>query len=159
MTRTEDENTWDRHDGCQMRFKAGESICATCRPPMSSDFEWHQVRDRDGDLVEEIWEAGEYEFNIRRAKRIIKKTPRPIVQVKTAQFLGVLELMVILVPEEERVEYDPSFPVIIGTMRRGGLVLIDGWHRLDLAIRVGLQEIPAVVLTKEETAKIRRRVG
>jgi hypothetical protein len=130
------------------------------RPNSSSaDFEWRAIRDLDGDLVEEVWEAGEYEFYIARAKRIIKKHPRPVVKVAVQQFLGPLELMVILAPEEERLPCDISFPVILGTMPRGGLVLIDGWHRLDHAVQVGLQEISAVVLTIKETNKVRRRVG
>ena len=127
-------------------------------PKMSSDYEWRAVRDKDGDLVHEVWETDFYEFDIAKAKRIIRMHPRLVTTVGCIHFLGVLELLIVLEPKHRRVEPDLNFPVIVGTMPRGGTILIDGWHRLDAAVRQGKTELPAVFLTAEETRKVRRRL-
>jgi len=50
---------------------------------------------------------------------------------------------------------DIAIPIIVAT-EEGKPVLIDGWHRYAKALRARQPEVPAVVLTEDETKAIRR---
>jgi hypothetical protein len=143
-----------------MRHNEGCSDFALAGPRVrrSSEFKWHPVRDADGCLIQEIFEAGPYEFNIQRAKGIITKKPREVLQVPVEDHVTFLEICVELEPVRG-VEIDVTFPVILCTLQRGGLILIDGWHRFDKALRLGLKTIPGVLLDAEETSRVKRRTA
>ena len=51
---------------------------------------------------------------------------------------------------------DLTVPVIVANNKYGGVVVIDGWHRVGKAIINGLTELPCVVLSKKESQEITR---
>lgn len=51
-------------------------------------------------------------------------------------------------------EVDLSIPVIV-VPRGNGFLIIDGWHRLATAEKMGVKTLPMVVLTKEESDLIK----
>lgn len=127
-------------------------------PKSSADYEWKlNLWKNTGDTEEEVFEFWEAEFNITRAKMIIQKAPRPIERVSLNPLATLLELMVELDPPKKGRVYDVTFPIIMATLKRSGHVPIDGWHRIDKALKIGLQTIPAVILTAEETRIVRRK--
>jgi hypothetical protein len=93
-------------------------------------------------------------YDLAKAKELIKATPRAIEMRPLAQFKSMYyEAVKIDWDKAERT--DIAIPIIVAT-EEGKSVLIDGWHRYAKALRTRQTEIPAVVLTEEETAKIRR---
>lgn len=114
------------------------------------------------------WRTEEYEsfsflgacFDVRAAKRIIVASPRQIMTVKVEQaaaFLGAIRIDEALVAAA-----DTEVPIIIATLvskRKSEpecFLPIDGWHRICRAHDLGMEVMPAVLLTGEETARIRR---
>lgn len=124
----------------------------------SSTFEWKLLPGKDGEDEEENFEAGLYEFNITEAKKLIRATPRPLTEVEIGSYVALLELIVSLGPPIKGRTYDLAFPLIVGTLGNGGLLLLDGWHRVARANKQGLKTLPAVILTKYETSMIKRHV-
>lgn len=117
------------------------------------------------------WRTKEYEsfcflgahFDVRAAKRIIVASPRSIVTVKVEQaaaFLGAIRIDEALVAAA-----DTEVPIIIATLvskrklEPECFLPIDGWHRIRRASDLGMEVIPAVLLTGDETARIRRGGG
>lgn len=117
---------------------------------LSSDFEWNINKGE-----EEVFDCVGHEFDIQKAKRIIVKSPRPVVKVNVANYSALLDSVVKL--DRRNVTYDLSVPIIIGTLRNGGLLLLDGWHRVQGAVKEGVEELPAVILDKDETKRSRFR--
>jgi hypothetical protein len=92
-------------------------------------------------------------FDVREAKRLIAATPREPEKVRTdvlRPFLGPRGITV----DRKRAKTDPlidvSVPLIVATLDTSCLP-IDGWHRVAKAIAEGIEEIPALYLTREET--------
>jgi len=108
----------------------------------SRDFDWHSKEFEE-------FAAGYRVFKIKIAKKIIKEKPRAVRMFEVSIFSDFLEMFVVL--DKRKRDYDTTFPVIVVTLKQGGKLLIDGWHRLQAAIKAGHSEIPAVVLTWEET--------
>jgi hypothetical protein len=48
-----------------------------------------------------------------------------------------------------------NVPIIIVTTKNNGEEVIDGWHRLEKALRLGYVALPAVRLNKSETERVR----
>jgi hypothetical protein len=117
----------------------------------SSDFEW-KLKDQKGN-EDEIWSAGGHEFDVIKAKRIIMKSPREIEMIHVEEFTMFIELFCVIKPRKG-VVYDTEFPVIVASFSKGGRLIIDGWHRLHFAIQAGKVQIPAVILTVEETRRV-----
>jgi hypothetical protein len=127
-------------------------------PRMSSAYEWKLNEwKRSGAKEEEIFEAGPLRFNISRAKRIIVKAPRPVIRLPLEPFATLLEILVDLGPSIPGRDYNVTFPIIVATLKQGGKIPIDGWHRIDKALKLGLASIPTVILTVEETKVVRRK--
>ena len=104
-------------------------------------------------LGEQFVHAGKH-YDLAKAKELIKAAPRPIEMKPLTQFKSMYyEAVKIDWDKAERT--DPTIPVIVAT-EGDKAVLIDGWHRYAKALRTRLAEIPTVVLTEEETTKVRR---
>ena len=114
----------------------------------SSSIEW-QPR-----LGEQFIFAGKY-YDLAKAKELIKATPRPIEPKPLSTFKSMY-YEAVKIDWDKAEKTDTAIPVIAATEEGGKLVLIDGWHRYAKALRTRLTEIPTVILTEEETQKIRR---
>lgn len=115
------------------------------------------------------WRCTEYErfcflgrvFDVRAAKRLIDCARRSVLSVKVAQAATLLG--VIRIDEELVGKADPNVPIILGTFSAEGegdcYMPIDGWHRIKRAAADGLDSIPAVLLTADETRRVQRAGG
>ena len=93
-------------------------------------------------------------YDLAKAKALIKAAPRPLEKRPLSQFKAMYyDAVKIDWDKSERT--DTAIPVIVAT-EDGKPKLIDGWHRYAKALKARLTEIPAVVLTEEETRQIRR---
>ena len=114
------------------------------------------------DSSETVWEArlGEQfifagkRYDLAKAKEMIKATPRPVEMRPLAQFKAMY-YEAVKIDWDKAEKTDTKIPVIVGT-QEGNPILIDGWHRYAKALRTRLTEIPAVVLTEDETKAIRK---
>ena len=130
------------------------------RDDMSSDE--HEWEDRD-----EFFTFFASRFDVTKAKEIIRDNPRKIMQMGlsgvakmvTRPKEGSINLMMRI--DWEKIDaaeptYDLNFPVIVAMISddEGGMLPIDGWHRIAKAVEEGREWLPAVVLTEEETKRI-----
>lgn len=129
----------------------------------SSDFDWVTVADRGG--VVELFHFGTRTFDVCAAKRIIRDTPRPVVEYGVRDLSGlraVVNVDLDRVYTDKRI--DITFPVILATIttvhKRSKrettfcAVPIDGWHRIVRATELRVAALPCVLLTLEETDKV-----
>jgi hypothetical protein len=93
-------------------------------------------------------------YDLAKAKEMIKATPRP-VENKPLSLFKPMYYEAVKIDWDKAEKTDPTIPVIVATEEGGKLTLIDGWHRFAKALRTRLMELPCVVLTEEETKKIR----
>jgi hypothetical protein len=113
----------------------------------SSQIDW-QPR-----LGEQFVYSGKH-YDLAKAKELIKATDRPVEKRPLSQFKTMYyEAVKIDWDKAERTDFE--IPVIVA-VEEGKPILIDGWHRYAKALRARLLEIPAVVLTEDETKAIRR---
>jgi hypothetical protein len=117
--------------------------------PSSNDWTWKPTGE-DYDL------AG-YLFSVDRAKRLIARVPRPVEMILVEEYAWFVIDGIVPIRSAGSSKYRLDVPVIVGTLRSGKRVLLDGWHRLKKAMDTGVKELPAVILTQEETMMIRRR--
>ncbi|GAA4102295.1 hypothetical protein [Nonomuraea soli] len=102
-------------------------------PVDSSEVEWFQIL---------AWR-----WDITTAKQFAQgRVPRG--RLDPAAWKGMLGLIAINIEHAARV--DLSEPLIAAPVPNGGLLIIDGWHRLHKALNTGVTELFAVVLTAEE---------
>lgn len=94
-------------------------------------------------------------FNLDKAKKIITKRPRPVETMQVDEFAYMLIDAIIRVKAATSPKYKLDVPVIIGTLTSGRRLLLDGWHRLRKALDTKVKELPAVILTREETAEVK----
>jgi hypothetical protein len=110
---------------------------ATTRPepgPVdSSAVEWFQIL---------AWR-----WNITVAKQLAQGR-EPHGRLDPGAWEGMLGLIGINTEHAARV--DLSEPLIVAPVPNGGMLIIDGWHRLHKALNTGVTELYAVVLTAEE---------
>jgi hypothetical protein len=92
---------------------------------------------------------------------MIKENPRPLIIVPVDK--DTAECGLIGTREDRLKDLDMSFPVIVATFNEAykrqfgnGHMLIDGWHRYKRAAREGIEHVPGVRLTEEETFKVMR---
>lgn len=104
-------------------------------------------------LGEQFVFAGKH-YDLAKAKELIKAAPRPVEKRPLAQFKPMY-YEAVKIDWDKAEKTDTEIPVIVAT-EDGKPVLIDGWHRFAKALRARLNEIPAVVLTEDETKQIRR---
>ena len=97
---------------------------------------------------------GSTKYDLAKAKEMIKATPRPVEMRPLSQFKAMY-YEAVKIDWDKAEKTDPKIPVIVGT-QEGHPILIDGWHRYAKALRLRLTEVPAVVLTEDETTAIRK---
>ncbi len=97
--------------------------------------------------------AGKH-YDLAKAKELIKATPRPVEMRPITQFRAMF-YQDIRIDWDKAEKTDIAIPVIVAT-EDGKPILIDGWHRYAKALRTRQSEIPAVILTEDETKSIRR---
>jgi hypothetical protein len=121
----------------------------------SSDFEWDTERE------ENLVDFGGI-YDVRLARRIIKGSPRPVMNRPTEGEWGeFFEDALDSTKLKEHVDWskvDDSVPVI-AVQEPGGGIIIDGHHRLKKRIDRGADTVPMVQLTMEETKLVRRPLG
>lgn len=104
-------------------------------------------------LGEQFVFAGKH-YDLAKAKEMIKAAPRPVEMRPLSQFKAMY-YEAVKIDWDKAEKTDTAIPVIVAT-EEGKPVLIDGWHRYAKALRTRLTEIPAVVLTEDETKSIKR---
>lgn len=91
------------------------------------------------------------DYDIDMAKRIILASPRPVFLVSVSDIdeaYGIADYVDIAV---ERPQVDLSFPLILITVDESESPYpIDGWHRLEEALKRGVEHLPAVLLSEQE---------
>ncbi|MFE0156736.1 hypothetical protein ACFWY5_57095 [Nonomuraea sp. NPDC059007] len=116
---------------------ATSEAAATTRPtpgPVdSSEVEWFQIL---------AWR-----WDVTAAKRLARGR-EPQGRLDPAAWKGMLGLITINTEHAARV--DLSEALIVAPVPNGGMLIIDGWHRLHKALNTGITELRAVVLTVEE---------
>lgn len=112
-------------------------------------------------------------FDITAVRELLSQdtTPRETIELKVANYSRMLSSDPETTPEGqltfplvgvdvewERVDGLPTIalksPVYVAPMGELGDLIIDGWHRLALGRRHEIETLPAIVLTREETARI-----
>ena len=125
----------------------------------SSDFEWY--------VEPEVFNFVSTQFDVELAKKIIREKPRSIMKMdithldkfvgkKPKQEGGSYTLTPMISVDRSKFEgdvVDLSMPVIVASKGKSTLP-IDGWHRIAKALELGLNDLPAVLLTEEETREI-----
>ncbi|WP_177227719.1 ParB N-terminal domain-containing protein [Nonomuraea pusilla] len=88
-----------------------------------------------------------WRWDITTAKKLTRaRTPEG--RIEPREWAGMLQL--VSIDTEHAAQVDLSEPLIVATVPNGGMLIIDGWHRLYRALTTGVAELPAVVLTAEE---------
>jgi len=99
-------------------------------------------------------------FDVDKAIQILKNKPREPITLKMEQVEG-LKWMARVDPEyAASIDLDKADPVILAPMKtKDGIryMIIDGWHRLEKARQLNLEEFPALALTQKETKAIQVR--
>lgn len=81
---------------------------------------------------------------------------RPTVPVKISGLAGLLGLGVVSVDRAHFPTVDLTKPLLIAPFpTTEGFLPIDGWHRIGRALEDGIDELPAIILTEEESAALR----
>ena len=113
----------------------------------SSEIDW-QPR-----LGEQFVYAGKH-YDLAKAKDMIKAAPRP-VEMRPLSTFKAMYYEAVKIDWDKAERTDVAIPLIAAT-EGGKLILIDGWHRYAKSLRLRAAEVPVVVLTEDETNKVRR---
>ncbi|NJP95416.1 hypothetical protein HCN51_39290 [Nonomuraea sp. FMUSA5-5] len=95
----------------------------------------------------EFFQMLAWRWNVTAAKKLTKGRT-PAGRIETREWAGMLRLIVI--NAEHAAQVDLSEPLIMAPVPNGGMLIIDGWHRLHKALNSSVPELSAVVLTAEE---------
>ncbi|MEV6986754.1 hypothetical protein AB0M95_36610 [Sphaerisporangium sp. NPDC051017] len=95
----------------------------------------------------EVFQMLGWRWDITAAKKLTQGRA-PDGRIVTEWWAAMLQL--IAINPEHAAQVDLSEPLIVATVPNGGVLIIDGWHRLCKAVTIGLPELSAVVLTAEE---------
>ena len=102
-----------------------------------------------------------YLWNATEGRRLAEARNAEVIPVYPADLGMTKEKILSMCPELDRAKalsLPPMAllsPLLFVTHRTGSHVLIDGWHRLYLAVTMGVECLPAYVLTKAEANRIR----
>ncbi|GAA3616000.1 hypothetical protein GCM10022419_121610 [Nonomuraea rosea] len=121
----------------------GEPTSAMPQPPAAR----RSGSDRADSTGVEIFQMLGWRWDITQAKRITQDRA-PDGRIQTRWWAGMIQLVAI--DAEHAAQVDLSEPLIMATVPNGGMLIIDGWHRLCRALALGVEELFAVVLTEEE---------
>ena len=118
-----------------------------CAVRLSSEWTWRPD-------LQDFEFAGHF-FNLDKAKRLIILHPRPIEMISVEEYGAMLTDQIIRVKAASSTKYKLDVPIIVGTLKSGSRLVMDGWHRLRKALDSGVRELPAVILTGEETIRVK----
>ncbi|MFI6296658.1 ParB N-terminal domain-containing protein [Nonomuraea sp. NPDC050790] len=93
-----------------------------------------------------------WRWNITTAKQLAHGR-EPQGRLDPAAWKAMLGVITINTDHAARV--DLTEPLIMAPVPNGGMLIIDGWHRLHKALNTGVTELQAVILTAEEEAACR----
>lgn len=126
----------------------------------STEFEWN-------DEEYEVFRFLASQFDVRKAKTLIKAAPRNVFEINVADLATFLSpqpsegddkvfcINAIAIDEDRVMDVDCDYPVIYAIMitddGKWSGIPIDGWHRLHKAYRTGRETVPCVFLEPEET--------
>ncbi|SEH02411.1 hypothetical protein SAMN05444920_12669 [Nonomuraea solani] len=88
-----------------------------------------------------------WRWDITEAKRITQGRA-PDGWIVPERWAAMIQL--IAIDAEHAYRVDLSEPLIMARVPNGGMLIIDGWHRLCKAVALGVAELSAVILTEEE---------
>lgn len=125
----------------------------------STDIEWHTV----GEAFEFAW----LRFDVDAAKRIVAVVPHEITDLPVSsvsrwlgpppalRMPGRITMAGVLVDwgAIDLDEVDLKVPVILAQLADSSM-LIDGWRRVAKATIHGIQVLPHVILTRDETLEV-----
>lgn len=98
-----------------------------------------------------------WQWNVDAAQMLVAAAPRMPEQVPVAELRGLLGL--IRVNPDHVAEVDLTQPILLAPLPGDAaerVLPIDGWHRIAKAVAVGVETLPAVRLTAEESKAVRR---
>ncbi|MEU6718656.1 ParB N-terminal domain-containing protein [Nonomuraea sp. NPDC046802] len=104
----------------------------------------------------EIFQMLAWRWDITTAKKLTRGRTAD-GRIEPREWAGMLRL--VSISREHAAQVDLSEPLIAATVPNGGMLIIDGWHRLYKALTTGVSELPAVVLTIEEELACRIHGG
>jgi hypothetical protein len=100
--------------------------------------------------TEEIYSFMSYSFDVRKAKEILTKKKHKVHEFDPTEWADIAKRHTGMKPKNINLE----IPVIFATPKPGIFLPIDGWNRIQKAIKEGVPELPAVMLNLKETAQI-----
>lgn len=114
----------------------------------SDEVTWNIARAEQFRLLGAAW-------SVTAAKEILVAVPREVHHVEVMALRGLLGL--IHTDEHAAWDADLSVPLIAvqDESFHGGVLVIDGWHRVHRATMEGMDALPCVVLTLEESRSAR----
>ena len=130
---------------------------------MSDQYEWKDSYETFDFLVRS--------FDVNKARKFIINSPRKIIQMGLSGVAklvprertrtnedGTMSMTMGLRIDWDRIDaeesaYNLSFPVIIANIN-GDYLPIDGWHRIAKAVDQGIDHLPAVILSADETQEV-----
>lgn len=118
----------------------------------SADFTWNTSE-------EELFSFSGVEFNVRAAKCAIEAAPREVETIPTADLQDLVGMPGKIYAGRTYVDWtralsdavDPTQPIILAMLADGSCLPIDGYHRIAKAKATGVESLPAVVLSLDET--------
>ena len=136
---------------------------------------WYKIAIENSSEVEWLYDTDEmFEFvmsryDVRKAKEIIHNNPRGVANMRLTGMTSIIPKRHVKRDNGQftmspgigvdwgRIDteiIDITTPVIVATAKNGSLLPIDGWHRIAKAMDQGIEVLPAVLLTREETQQI-----
>jgi hypothetical protein len=119
---------------------------------IESGVRWEE-QDSEFDLTNnEYFLYGTREWDVRKAKRILYQNPRPLDSFNVSSAASLLGSGMIAVGNTDKANIkDPIIMVTLSVGGESGVLPIDGWHRIKKALETNVQDLPAYVLTAEES--------
>ncbi|MBB6546905.1 hypothetical protein [Nonomuraea rubra] len=103
--------------------------------------------DRSDSTGVEVFQMLGWRWDITKAKKLTQGRA-PDGWIVPERWAAMIQL--IAIDAEHATQVDLSEPLIMATVPNGGMLIIDGWHRLCKALALEVEELFAVVLTEEE---------
>ncbi|MEV4391248.1 hypothetical protein ACIBK9_48170 [Nonomuraea sp. NPDC050227] len=110
----------------------------------------------EGSSRMESFQMMAWRWDITTAKKLTRNRAAE-GRIEPKEWAGMLRLVAI--NREHAAQVDLSVPLIMATVPNGGMLIIDGWHRLYKALTTEVSELYAVVLTAEEELACRMHGG
>lgn len=104
-------------------------------------------------IDDEYFQYGGTSYDVRQAKRILHQNPRAIVDFPISEGIQNFLDRIGFTPEPSK-KIDLNDPIICIDTGYKVPTPIDGYHRIEKALKNGINSIPAYVLTPKETESI-----